>query len=296
MPSFFVTRSPRVLRTALWLAACCFGHGVQAGDRLLGTWGVSQIEGAGGGGLSPWATITGTGSDDQMGGSSYLTLVGTRSGHQLKATGVAVGVHNRLELSLSRWSLKLSDEVLPGKSLEMSTLGAKWRLMGDAIYGENPWLPQISLGLQYKQADDTVLLRALGAQASSDVDVYLSATRLWLAALAGHNVLANVTVRATRANQFGLLGFGGPGHEGRSLQLEGSLALMLRDDVVLGTEWRTRPDNLTAAGFQEETAKDVFLAWFPSRHFSLTAAWLDLGNIATTPQQRGWYLSGQSAF
>lgn len=267
-----------------------------AGDRLLGTWGVSQIEGAGGGGLTPWATITGTGSADQSGGSAYSTLVRTRSGHQLRAVGAALGLRNRLELSLSRWSLKLSDEVLPGKSLEMSTLGAKVRLVGDAIYDQDSWWPQISVGAQYKQADDTALLTALGARASSDMDVYASATKVWLGALAGRNVLASATIRSTRANQFGLLGFGGPGHEGRSVVLEASLGLMLRDDLVLGVEWRERPDNLTAPGFEEEPAKDIFVAWFPSRHVSLTAAWVDLGNIATTRQQRGWYLSGQAAF
>jgi Protein of unknown function (DUF3034) len=270
--------------------------GAQAGDRLLGTWGVSEIEGAGGGGLTPWATITGTGSADQTGGSAYATVVHTRNGHQLRASGAAMGIRNRLELSLSRWSLKLSDEVLPGKSLEMSTLGVKVRLVGDAIYDQDSWWPQISVGAQYKQADDTTLLQVLGARAASDIDVHVSATKVWLGALVGRNVLANATLRSTRANQFGLLGFGGPGHGGRSLVLEASLGVMVRDDLVLGAEWRDRPDNLTAPGFAEEPARDLFLAWFPSRHFSLTAAWVNLGNIATTRQQRGWYLSGQAAF
>jgi len=285
------------LSLALCVATVFLGLGpAWAGDRLLGTWGVSQIEGAGGGGLTPWATITGTGSADQSGGSAYTTSVRTRGGHELRATGAAVGVRNRLELSLSRWSLKLSEQVLPGKSLEMSTVGAKWRLTGDAVYDQDLWWPQISVGAQYKQADDTSLLQALGAGASSDVDVYLSATKVWLGALAGRHVLANLTARSTRANQFGLLGFGGPGQAGRSLVLEGSLAVMPRDDLALGLEFRQRPNNLTASGFEEQSARDVFLAWFASRHLSLTAAWVDLGNIATLPRQRGWYVSGQAAF
>lgn len=268
----------------------------QAGDRLLGTWGVTQIEGAGGGGLTPWATITGTGSDDQVGGSAYSAVVRIRNGHQLRAVGAAVGLHNRLELSLSRWSLLLSDQVLPGKSLEMSTLGAKVRLMGDAVYDQDSWWPQVSMGAQYKQTDDTALLRALGARASSDMDVYVSATKVWLGALAGRNVLATATLRSTRANQFGLLGFGGPGHAGRSVVVESSVGVMLRDNLVLGAEWRGRPDNLTAPGFAEDPAKDLFVAWFLSRHVNLTAAWLDLGNIATTRKQKGLYLSLQAAF
>jgi hypothetical protein len=270
--------------------------GAMAGDRLLGTWGVSEIEGAGGGGLTPWAIITGSGSGDQTGGSSYATVVHTQSGHELRATGVALGVRNRLELSLSRWSLKVSDRVLPGKSLEMSTLGAKWRITGDAVYDQDVWWPQVSVGAQYKQADDTSLLQVLGARSSSDVDLYVSATKVWLGALAGRHVLANLTLRSTRANQFGLLGFGGPGHEARSMVSEGSLAVMPRDDLAVGVEFRQRPNNLAAPGFEERAAKDVFLAWFASRHLSITTAWVDLGNVATLPRQRGWYLSAQAAF
>jgi len=47
-------------------------HNAMAGDRLLATGGVSQIEGAGGGGLTPWALITGYGTDAQIGGTAFL--------------------------------------------------------------------------------------------------------------------------------------------------------------------------------------------------------------------------------
>ena len=128
------------------------------------------------------------------------------------------------------------------------------------------------------------------------MDLYLTATKLWLAALGGHNVLANATLRYTRANQFGLLGFGGAAEADRTLHVEASLGLMLRDDLVVGAEVRTRPDNLGLAGFQEDTAWDLFVAWFPIRQASLTAAWLNLGNVATLKQQRGLYVSAQTTF
>jgi hypothetical protein len=164
------------------------------------------------------------------------------------------------------------------------------------VYDQDVWWPQVSVGAQYKQADDTSLLQVLGARSSSDVDLYVSATKVWLGALAGRHVLANLTLRSTRANQFGLLGFGGPGHEARSMVSEGSLAVMPRDDLAVGVEFRQRPNNLAAPGFEERAAKDVFLAWFASRHLSITTAWVDLGNVATLPRQRGWYLSAQAAF
>jgi len=48
----------------------------------------------------------------------------------------------------------------------------------------------------------------------------------------------------------------------------------------------------------EKAYKDVFLAWLPNRHFSLTAAYADLGTITVfNPKtQRGAYLSAQASF
>lgn len=279
---------------ALWCA-----DAARAGDRLPGAWGVTEVDGAAGGGLTPWAVIGGTGSSDQVGGSVAVTEVKTRD-HRLRVAGAAIGISDRVELSMARWSFKVSEDVIPGgKSLEMSVLGAKVKVAGDAVYDQDSWMPQISVGAFYKMADDIDFLKVVGLpiRADEDVELYASATKLWLAALAGHNVLGNVTLRWTRANQFGLLGFGSEASPDHRLKVEGSLGVMLRDDLVLGGEFRAKPDNFSAVpGFKEDNAYDLFLAWFPQRHVNLTAAWVDLGNIATKDRQRGWYLSGQIAF
>jgi hypothetical protein len=141
------------------------------------------------------------------------------------------------------------------------------------------------------------LVKGFGAR-SSDVDVYASMTKLWLGAAGGYNVLTNLTLRLTRANQFGLVGFGGEGHDKRQLMPEGSVGLMLRDDLVLGAEYRVKPNNLEAkaAILKEESAWDVFVAWFPARSVSLTVAWLNLGHVVSKGNQEGLYLSGQATF
>ena len=41
--------------------------------KLLATAGVTQIEGAGGGGLAPWAVITGYGTRDAIGANAHYT-------------------------------------------------------------------------------------------------------------------------------------------------------------------------------------------------------------------------------
>ena len=41
--------------------------------KLLATGGVSNVEGAGGGGISTWAPITGYGTKDGVGGNAHFT-------------------------------------------------------------------------------------------------------------------------------------------------------------------------------------------------------------------------------
>jgi hypothetical protein len=292
-------RTARIARTARhlapWLAALTLmGLWVpaHAGDRLLATWGVSQVEGAGGGGLTPWALITGSGSRNQTGATAYATTWHSQGGFDLRAAGAALGWHDTVEVSASHWRFGLGDTV-PGASLGLDVIGAKWRVWGDAIQDQDRWWPQLAVGAQYKRNTDMAVPTALGARHAEDLDLYAAATKVWLGGLAGRNVLANLTLRATRANQFGLLGFGGDRGDARRLQAEGSVAVLLRDDLALGAEWRDKPDNLSV--FREQSAADLFVAWFPSRHLSVTLGWLNLGNVADKASQRGGYLSLQLA-
>jgi len=269
-------------------------NGLFAGDRLLATGGVMQIEGSGGGGLTPWALISGYGTDKQIGGSAFYTEARTNGDFEISSGGVSIGLHNRLEISLSQQKLGLSDTV-PGESIRVNTMGVKLRLFGDAIYEQDTWLPQVSLGAQIKHNEDFHNVpKALGAKHQTGVDVYLAATKLYLGAVFGRNLLINGTLQATKANQFGFLGFGGDNRDNYQIKPAASVAVMLTDQVLLGTEYRYKPDNLSV--FKEENAHDVFLAWFPTKNISLTAAYLDLGNIANKSNQSGWYLSGQIAY
>lgn len=289
-----VARARRRLRGLATAVALAGGLApAQAGDRLLGSWGVSQVEGAGGGGLTPWALVTGSGSRDQVGATAYATTWRSQGGYTLRALGAAVGLHDTVELSAAQWRFGLSDTV-PGESITMDIIGAKWRVWGDAVHDQDRWWPQLAVGAQHKRNHDMTVPSALGARRGADTDLYVAATKVWLGGLAGRNVLGNLTLRATRANQFGLLGFGGDQGDSRRLKAEGSAAVMLRDDLALGVEWRRKPDNLSR--FREQSAADVFVAWFPSRHLSATLGWVDLGQVANKASQKGWYLSVQGGF
>lgn len=75
---------------------------------------------------------------------------------------------------------------------------------------------------------------------------------------------------------------------------EGSVAYLLNRDLAIGAEYRQKPDNLGIA--TEDDAWDVFVAWAPSKHVSLTVAYVDLGNIVIADNQRGVYASLQVGF
>jgi hypothetical protein len=154
--------------------------------------------------------------------------------------------------------------------------------------------PQVSLGVQYKKNRDFLIPSVVGAADDSDVDIYLSATKVFLAGVGNFNAFINGTARYTRANETGLLGFGGPGGSGRKLQAEVSGGILFSRRFAVGAEYRMKSGNLP--GLPEDDWRDVFVAWFPNRHVSVVLAYVDLGTIATLNDQTGWYLSLQGAF
>jgi Protein of unknown function (DUF3034) len=263
------------------------GTPAAGGDRLAWTGGVDEIEGAAGGGLVPWALIGGLGTNEQVGATGFATYVSTQD-FSLRTAGANVGVDNRVEISLDRQRFD-AGSVISGLTLGQDIVGVKVRLLGDAVFAPDEYLPQIALGAQYKRTlDFDQIPRAVGAARGDDVDLYIAATKLYFAAIDGHNVIIDATLRRTRANQFGLLGFGGDG-SGYTWNPEFSAAVWLRDELLLGAEYRDKPNNLSA--FRESSAQDIFLAWGPVKNFTVTSAWTDLGQIAGKTTQRGIYIS-----
>ncbi len=272
-----------------------------SGGRLLLTGGVSTIEGAGGGGLVPWALIGGYGTRDEVGLNAYVTGVEMKD-FTLASYGAALNVKNRLELSVARQNFNLREvgNVLAlgnRYTISQTILGAKVRLFGDAVLEQDSLIPQVAAGVQYKINDDEgVVGGALGLDRKS-VDFYLSATKVILS----KSLLLNATVRLTKANQFGILGFGGLGGQDQDYkaQFEGSAAYLLTRKLAVGGEYRTKSNRLEGAlggsSFREEDAWDVFAAYALNRNVSLTVAYARLGQIALR-RQDGAYASLQIGF
>lgn len=295
----------RCLRSALLMAGVWAAAGAGAADwtpdmgKLTATGGVSQVEGAGGGGLTPWALITGYGTRDSYGANAHYTQVSTQD-YSLKTYGVAVGIADRVEMSLAHQNFTGSLAPLDKLKLQQDIVGIKVRVAGDAVYDQDRWLPQIAIGAMYKRDDaihgleglGVTNVRQLGAQGDSGTDYYVSATKIYLA----QSLLVNGTLRYTKANQMGLLGFGGDRESNYRFQPEVSVAYLLNRKLALGAEYRSKPHNLGVD--KEKDYYDLFLAYFPTKNLSVTAAYARLGDITVfnPTNQRGWYLSLQTGF
>ncbi len=265
---------------------------LEPGGKLLLTRGISSVDGAGGGGLTPWALITGNETDRGVGATAHLSHVRVND-FSLTSYGAAIGLRDRLEVSWSRQELDTREagEALGlGESFSFGQdiYGAKLRLIGDAVYDQDRWLPQVAAGVLWKQSDEPDLVRALGAEDDNGIDLYLSATKLILS----QSLIANATLRYSDANQGGLLGYGGL--EGASIQPEVSLGYLVTRKLAVGGEYRFKPDNLAFA--REDDFMDLFAAYAVNPALTLTAGYAGLGSVATFDGQRGVYLSAQIGF
>ena len=302
-----------VVVSVCFLGVTLLAEGTAAADNLFGsdegkfllTAGFNDLEGSGGGGLVPLAFITGYGSSDSWGANTHFTNIQLKD-FQLRTYGAAVGALDRFELSYTRHEFNVTGTALDGLGVSQDILGIKIKLLGDAVYGQDSWLPQIAVGAEYHRNDGidhaaqvglagVTSVTQLGAASEHGTDIYLAATKVFLA----ENLLVNVAIRATKANEFGLLGFGGDLKNTYSYKPEGTIAYLLTRTLAVGSEIRTRPHNLSVD--DESSAYTVFIGWTPTKNLSLVAAYLNIGGVlgpatGVTRHQDGPYISIQAGF
>ena len=287
----------RALTMIVFGSALAIAIQARAGDftssKLLLTGGITNIEGSAGGGLTPWAIIGGYGTTEEIGANAFFTNVRSKD-YELRASGALIGIHDRVELSFAeqKFDTRQVGSLLglgSGYKFTQKVYGAKVKLAGDAVLEQDSWLPQIAVGVQHKENDRGNLLHALGIKSDKGTDYYISATKLLLA----QSVLLNGTLRFTKANQTGILGFGTAARDKYDAVVEGSVAWLLQKNLAVGAEFRQKPDHLT---FKEHNWADLFIAWAPTKNVSLTLAYADLGNIVIKDKQKATYLSLQVGF
>ncbi len=321
---------PALLAASLLIS----GHataGIVNSGKVLATGGVITVDGAGGGGITPWATISGYETRDGINGGLHYTWVYLPD-YTLNSYGFTAGFFDRLELSYTQSVLPTGSTfdtvglvadaagldlgIEPfNTTIKMDVIGAKLRLFGDAVYNSDSWIPQVAVGGLWKENKNEKLLNTLQAADSKDWEAYLVATKIFFPI----STLVSVTGRYTSANETGLTGFGGPNGNDKEVRLEASIAHLLAKNTAFGFEYQQHGDNLggnsvRAAGLDltpvtgllgglglgtgdtltqlhEDDWYDAFFAYFPNKNLSLVVAYAMLGNITLTPDQHGFYFS-----
>lgn len=308
-------------QSMVWLAMASLAAtlGVAHADtgKLPLTGGVSSITGTAGGGITPWAVIGTQATEDEIGISAYTSRAVTQD-YSLNSTGVALGFHERVEVSFAQQDLNASvasalNAVAPfgiasDQHVLMDVIGVKVRVLGDAILDSDTWMPQVAVGAENKRVSPGSLQSVynfLGVS-TTGTDYYVSATKLFLSP----GILLNATLRSTTANENGLLGFGGgsAAQSARALEMEYSAAYLLSPKLAIGAEYRRMPDRLEpvgaaaglGSGLHESDWYDAFIAYTPLRNLSFTLAYVNLGQVipgvTQGRTQDGFYLSTQVAF
>lgn len=277
--------APFALLWLLFATGASFVNATENG-KLLGTSGVSSIEGSAGGGIIPWATLSGYATREEV-GVSLASSTAHVDDYSLQVHGVSINIQDRLELSFAHQDF-YSDAL--AQSIRQNIIGLKARIAGDLVYDA---LPLISVGMQYKTLVDDDIAKLLGADDTSGTDLYVSMAKAWINGPLHRTSFANANLRYTEANELGLLGYGGP-ESNSKLLFEVAAGLFITKDIALGAEYRQKRNHLSSV--KEDSWADIFVAWFPSKAVSITAAYLDLGEIAGQESQQGAYLSLQASF
>ncbi len=254
---------------------------------------ITNIDGQAGGGLVPWALLS-------SGPTVAITNLQTQN---LGVNSVAVHTSfaNRVEISVAHNTLNLTG-LANSNASAVDNYGIKVKLndMGD--------LPQFAIGVVNKQASgsllDSTVVPAV-KNSKSGTDVYVAASKV--VNIAGTNVLLNGVIRASKANQLGVLGFGGGNAAGAktgySYKPEVSAEVFASDNVIIGAEYRAQPSNgvvATDGVLHQNAAYDLNIVYVANKNLAFTAAYVNLGQVAPaiagSNRQAGMYLQAQVTF
>ncbi len=259
---------------------------------------VTNIDGQAGGGIVPWALLS-------SGPTVAYTHIETQN-LGINSLAINTSFANRVEVSYARNMLNDNGSALGNSNNtdNVDNFGIKVKIndMSDSM-------PQFAVGAVYKKVSgnlyDNVLSPALGVNNSS-TDLYGAASKI--VNIGGKNVLLNGVLRATKADELGLLGFGGgstPGApSGYKIVPEVSAEVFAAANVVVGAEYRKMP-NFSVAGATDgilhpNSAYDFHVVYVANKTFTLTAAYANLGEVAPavngTNRQNGLFLQGQVNF
>lgn len=254
-----------------------------------------SLEGSGGILLTNSAYLVNPSEDGGTFGlpSAGATYVNLGDGRHLEAYTVTETLWNRLELGYSLMRLDLAD--LPWDlmtatgfniqkdSVELHNINARVMLVKEGDFGQS-WMPALTLGVHYKKNDDVDdidnalagTLENAGIEKDEGVDLTLYATKLFTSL--PRPLLVNAGLRSTEAVHTGLLGF----TDDREIVLEANFGVLVLDNLVVGGEYRQKPNEYTEIATlieEEEDWWDVFVTYIVNDRMTASVAYANLGDV-----------------
>lgn len=272
---------------------------------------VHTVEGVGGGAITPMAYLDSPEPfwEGSVLGKPTVTLTHVNMDRKyLSAFSVTETIGGLVELGYAANRLGLGG--LPGDIRDATTVDIDrndvWLHHFNArallIQENSPWgglpMPALTAGAQFKVNDgindinQTLggALSAIGYRRPNGVDFVLTASKTTRSALWGcRPLILTGGLRASQGAQLGLLGFGSDYHA----TLEGSVAYLPFDKLVLAYEFRQKPDpygQIPGLIGNEEDWHALDAIFILGEHSAFTAGYGNFGTVANSEQKGVWWL------
>lgn len=254
-----------------------------------------SIEGYGGILITGSAYLVNPSENDGMFGlpSMGATYINLGNGRHLEAYTLSETIGGRVELGYGFNRLDIGDlgaDIITATTLdiredaiELHNFNARALLLKEGDFDQS-WMPAVTLGLHYKY-NDTIddidnrllgTLDGLGIKDNDGVDVTLYASRLFTSL--PRPLMVNVGLRSTKAAQIGLLGFTGD----RKTLFEANFGLLVLDNLVIGGEYRQKPDEYTPIPGLIEKEDDwwsAFITYVVNDNMTASIAYAHMGDV-----------------
>ena len=261
-----------------------------------------QLEGSGGVVLTEMAYLVNPPEGEEpfgMPAFSFGTLIAKNK--HINILTVSEALFHRLELSYSFHRFNLGDwETDTGLGIShsniiMHVLNARFLMFEEGEY-DQAWLPAITAGVHYKdnaridRMDSNLggALTGLGMRDDSGEDFTLTATKK-IERLLPRPLFVSGTVRNTDAIHTGYLGFS---HD-REFVLEANVAYLLQDNLIVGAEFRQKPDkinHISGVVGDEDDWWSLAACYIVNEDLTVTVAYANLGTMLNHEEPWSFWL------
>ncbi|WP_096893870.1 DUF3034 family protein [Candidatus Scalindua japonica] len=231
-----------------------------------------------------------------------ITYANVGDGRHMEAFTVNETLWGRFELgyALNHFGLgKLPEDIETATgvntiedSVYLHNFNARLQLLQEGEFKKS-WMPALTLGIHYKKNEDTSVIDKrlggvfsdIGIEDNDGVDVTLYASKM-ITSLS-RPLMLNAGIRSTEAAQIGLFGF----TDERRTVFEGNFGVLVLDNLVIGGEYRQKPDEFDAiSGLVEEEDDwwDGFITYIASDNLTMSVAFANFGDVFNHEANNVW--------